>query len=184
MALTPADVIVNRVLVVEDDKDEAEFLSAFLGNRRMTVEVARDAGQAHVAFTMHHPDCVLLDVILPNNVSGFEVCERMKKGNDSVPVIMLTAIDLDDARDLARRVGADDYVTKPYDPDELLERIRAAAERVWARKHLDGGPKANLEKLRFMCGECGKHMKVGAEHRGKTLNCPKCGQPVVVPLHV
>lgn len=183
MALNPANIIVNRILVVEDDRDEAAFLTAFLKEHKFSVEIARDAGQAHTAFTMHHPDCVLLDIMLPNNVSGFEVCDRMKSSSDSIPVIMLTAIDREDARDLALRVGADDYITKPYDPDELLLRIRAAAEKVWAKKHLGDLSKGNSGKVHFMCGECGKHMKVGAEHRGKTINCPKCGRSVIVPMH-
>ena len=175
-------VIVNRILVVEDDRDEAEFLKEFLIQKKFTVEVARDAGQARAAFTMHLPDFVLLDAILPNDVSGFEVCERMKRENNSVPILMLTAIDMDDARALAERIGADGYMTKPYDPDELFEAIHTIAEDVWARRHLTTKSVSD-EKVRFSCQECGKHLKVKASHRGRTLNCPRCGQPVVVPHH-
>src|SRR5687768_14523889 len=110
---SPPDAIVNRVLVVEDDRDEAEFLRTLLQQRGMDVDLAKDGGQAHATFTMRQPDFVLLDIILPN-VSGFEVCEQLKRINDNVPIMFLTAIDRDDARDLARRVGADDYLTKPY----------------------------------------------------------------------
>ena len=175
-------VIVNRILVVEDDRDEAEFLKEFLIQKKFTVEVARDAGQARAAFTMHLPDFVLLDAILPNDVSGFEVCERMKRENSSVPILMLTAIDMDDARALAERIGADGYMTKPYDPDELFNAIHGIAEEVWARRHLSPQEASN-EKVRFSCQECGKHLKVKASHRGRTLNCPRCGQPVMVPHH-
>ncbi len=180
--MTPVEVMVNRILVVEDDKDEAEFLKTFLTSQNYTVEIAKDAGQAQAAFTMHLPDFVILDVILPNEVSGFEVCERMKQENSQVPVLMLSAIDMDDARSLASRVGADGYMTKPYDPEELLNQVHAIAEEVWKRRHL--GTKADDgEKVRFYCNECGKKLKVKSSHRGRTLNCPRCGQPVIVPLH-
>ena len=179
---TPVQAIVNRILVVEDDRDEAEFLKTFLQQRKFTVEIARDAGQAQSAFTMHLPDFVICDVILPNNVSGFEVCERMKRNDSAVPVLMLSAIDMDDARNLAHRIGADGYMTKPYDPDELVERIHTIADSVWAKRHLMDSKKDD-EKVRFSCTECGKHMKVKSSHRGRTLNCPRCGQPVIIPLH-
>jgi DNA-binding response OmpR family regulator len=175
------DLIVHRILVVEDDRHEAEFLQRYLTGKKFSVEIARDAGQAHSSFIMHLPDAVLLDIILPNDVSGFEVCERMKRENKQVPIIMLTAIDRDDARDLAMRVGADSYVTKPYDPDELVEIIKRTADDLWKRAHID--PEENAEKVRFLCGECGKKLKVSAAHRGKSLNCPKCGQTVKVPQY-
>lgn len=179
--MTPIDVMINRILVVEDNKEEAEFLKTFLSSKKYTVEIAKDSGQAHVAFSMHVPDFVLLDIILPNDVSGFEVCERMKKENQHIPVVMLTAIDMDDARSLAARVGADGYITKPYDPDDLIQQIRVIAEEVWKRRHLGTGSDEG-EKVRFSCSECGKRLKVKSSHRGRTLNCPRCGQPVVVPV--
>jgi DNA-binding response OmpR family regulator len=177
------DAIVNRVLVVEDDRDEAEFLRLLLQKEGMSVDLARDGGQAHAAFSMHKPDFVLLDLILPN-VSGFEVCEQLKRLNDTVPVLILTAIDLEDSRDLARRVGADGYITKPYDPDELLAQIQQLANEAWTKTHLGRDSTADGEKVRFECGECGKRLKVSVTHRGRTLNCPRCGQPVTVPRHV
>ncbi|WP_437202571.1 response regulator transcription factor [Planctomicrobium sp. SH664] len=180
--LTSVDVIINRILVVESSREEADFLRSYLQQHRFDVEIARDAGQARAAFSMHQPDFVILEAILPNDVSGFEVCERMKRENDGVPVLMLTVIDMDDARSLARRVGADAYMTKPYDPDELLDQIRAVAENVWARKHL-GDESAAGDKVRFHCVGCGKHLKAKASHRGRTLNCPRCGKNVVVPAH-
>lgn len=179
--LTPVEVIVNRILIVESDRDEAEFLKSYLQRHKYHVEVARDAGQAHVAYTMHLPDFVILEAILPNNVSGFEVCERMKRENDGVPILMLTVIDMDDARSLAQRVGVDAYVTKPYDPDELMGQIRTVAEAVWARKHLGDDSSTATDKIRFSCPDCGKHLKAKASHRGRTLNCPRCGQSVVIP---
>jgi DNA-binding response OmpR family regulator len=183
IGFTPAETLVNRVLVVEDDRDEAEFLREFLSGKGMDVDVARDGGQARAAFNMHQPDMVLLDLILPN-VTGFEVCEQLKRLNESVPVLVLTAIDMEDARDLARRCGSDGYMTKPYDPDELLTEMRRLAEEMWARTHLGDEQGASVEKIRFECTECGKRLKVSVNHRGRTLNCPRCGQAVTVPRHV
>lgn len=180
--LTSIEAIVTRVLIVEDDRDEVEFLKIFLEKKKMFVDVARDAGQARAAFHMHPPDIVLIDAILPNDVSGFELVERLKQENIHVPVIMLTAIDMDDARDLAKRVGADDYLTKPYDPEELVTRMKDVAEAVWKRRHLDDSGSDDT-KISFTCPECEKKLRVKAGHRGRTLNCPRCGQPVSVPWH-
>ncbi|MCA9089839.1 MAG: response regulator [Planctomycetaceae bacterium] len=182
MNMTPVEVIVNRVLIVDDDRDQAEVLKTLLEANKYSVELAKDAGQAHVAFTMHRPDFVILDLVLPNNVSGFEVCEKMKRLEGDVPILIVSAIDMDDARDLAQRVGADGYLVKPYDPDVLLAQIRILAENAWRRKH-SGAVTTSQAKVRFSCPACGKHLKVSASHRGRTLNCPKCGQPVSVPIH-
>jgi two-component system, OmpR family, response regulator len=183
IGFTPAQTLVNRVLVVEDDRDEVEFLKEFFSSKGMDVDIARDGGQARAAFNMHQPDMVILDLILPN-VTGFEVCEQLKRLNDSVPVLILTAIDMEDARDLARRCGSDGYMTKPYDPDELMKEMRRIAEDLWAREHLEEEQEAPVEKVRFECTECGKRLKVSGSHRGRTLNCPRCGQPVTVPRNV
>ena len=182
MSASLSPVIINRVLVVDDDRDEADFLKEFLQQHRMQVDVARDAGQSHSAFSMHPPDIVLLDLMLPNEVSGFEVCERMKATQPQVPILILSAIELEDAFDLAKRVGADGYLTKPYDPDVLLAKIREIAEAVWRKRH-ETDDTAKGEKVRFDCTECGKKLKVNAAHRGQRLNCPQCGHSMIVPRH-
>lgn len=180
--MTPGGVITHRILVVEDDQDERQFLKTFLEARGYHVELARDGGQAHSAFVMHQPDFVLMDIILPRE-SGYEVCERMKSIDSNVPILMLTAIDFDDARNLASRVGADGYLNKPYDPDELVETITRIAEAKWRQAHGLEPARDPDERVKFHCGECGKRMKVKSTHRGRTLNCPQCGQPVIVPRH-
>jgi DNA-binding response OmpR family regulator len=180
MSSNLTQAIVNQVLVVEDDRDEAEVLKTFLEHQRIEVHIARDGGQAHAAFTMRKPDLVLLDLILPNNVSGFEVCERMKQADDGVPVLILSAIDMRDSKDLASRVGADAYVTKPYHPDDLLRTIRETADAVWRRKHLEEDD-LRAERVRFECSSCRKRLKVNASHRGHRMNCPHCGASISVP---
>lgn len=182
VGMDSVDAIVNRILVVENDRDEAEFLREFLQRKGIDVDVAKDGGQAQATFTMRQPDFVILDIMLPN-VTGFEVCEQLKRINGNVPVMILTAIDMEDARDLARRVGADAYMTKPYDPDEVLTRVQQIANETWARLHLGADSDMDDSKVKFECHECGKRLRASASHRGRTLNCPRCGQPVIVPRH-
>jgi len=181
--LNPIGVTIKRILVVEENRQEAEFLKIFLESRRFQVQLARDAGQALTAFRLQYPDFVILEAILPNGDSGYEVCELMKNEKASIPVIMLTVIDMDESRALANRVGVDAYLTKPYDPEELLNQITLVSKLVWNRSLRPPQPTAeNAELIRFSCAHCGKNLKAKFVNRGRTLSCPQCGQPVVIPL--
>lgn len=177
-SLGNVEVPVKLVLVVEDDPADAAAVREMLEAVRIDVRVVKDGGQAQATFTMHKPDFVILDLMLPGE-SGFEICDRLKHADDSVPVLVLTAIDLDDSRELARRVGADGYLCKPVVPEDLLAEIRRIAEVVWERTHLKQPP-AEFERIRFVC-ICGKKFKVSPQHRGKSLTCPQCGEPLIVP---
>ena len=176
---TRPGAVAHQILVVEDDADSARFLKELLERRGFKITIAKDGGQAQSMFVMRKPDFVILDLILPGE-SGFEVCERLKTTDRNVPVLVLTAIDLDDSRRLAERVGADGYLTKPYDPDEVVRQIHEIAERLWEETHLDR-PR-DKDRVRFTC-RCGKRFKVSGSHRGKSLTCPSCGEPLVVPRH-
>jgi two-component system, OmpR family, response regulator len=168
---------VNMILLVEDEPDSAQALKTLLEQRRYSVRVAKDGGQAQAMFVMHKPDFVILDLILPGE-SGFEICERLKQTDDAVPVVVLSAIDMNDARELAQRVGADAYLTKPFEPEQLLATIPEVSEEVWLRIQKSRG--YDTTRVRFSCS-CGKRFKVSAAHRGKSLTCPKCGEPLTVP---
>lgn len=176
-SLAAVEVPINVVMVVEDDADAAEVLKIILERKGFKVRTAKDGGQAQATFVMHKPDFVILDLILPGE-SGFEICERLKHTDDAVPVMILSAIDLEESRDLAQRVGADAYLTKPYQPDELIAKMRAVATSVWTRTHLSHD--VDPMRVRFVC-TCGKKFKVSSTHRGKSLTCPQCGEPVAVP---
>ena len=175
--LASVEIPINLVLVVEDDVDSAEMLRAILERKGMRVRVAKEGGQAQATFVMQKPDFVILDLILPGE-SGFEICERLKHTDDTVPVMVVSAIDMQEARDLAERVGADGYMTKPYDPDQLLVKMQEVAKRVWERIHLNQEP--DPTRVRFTCS-CGKKFKVSSSHKGKSLTCPQCGEPLMVP---
>lgn len=173
--------IVNRVLLIEDDEGERAALKSTLSDAGFDVETAKDGGQAHASFSMRKPDLVLLDLILPNE-SGFEVCERMKQEDESVPVLVHTAVKLEDSKSLATRVGADGYLVKPVTGDELVKVIRETAENVWRATHLES-PSGTDDKIRFKCPHCSVSMKLRAAHRGRQLTCPKCGVRTAVPRH-
>ena len=173
--------VVSRVLVVEDDPQDQQWFRETLGAANMTAEIARDGGQAHAMFTMHKPDFVLLDLMLPGE-SGFEVCERFKLVEKTVPVMIVSAVSLDDSKTLATRVGADDYLVKPLPAEDLIKSIHEVGERVWRKYHLDED-KSSSEILRFPCPQCGSRIKVRGSYRGRPLSCPSCGNFTTVPRH-
>ena len=170
--------VTHHILLVEDDPDAAGALRQSLENYGFKVTCARDGGQAHSAFVMRKPDFVILDLILPG-ASGFEVCQHMKQTDATIPVMAYSEIDLPDARRLAERVGMDGYLTKPCPADAVVQKIREIAETVWQRYHATHQP-VETDRVRFQC-PCGKKFKVSAAHRGKSMSCPNCGEPVIVP---
>jgi two-component system OmpR family response regulator len=176
-SLDSAELPINLVMVVEDDADSADVLKTILERDGLKVRIAKDGGQAQATFVMQKPDFVILDLILPGE-SGFEICERLKHTDDAVPILIVTAIDLPESRELARKVGADGYLTKPYQPPELIAKMREIANKLWERTHLDH--EADPLRIRFVCS-CGKKFKVSSTHRGRSLTCPQCGEPVAVP---
>ena len=168
---------INLVMVVEDDADSAEVLRAILERKGFKVRIAKEGGQAQATFVMQKPDFVILDLMLPGE-SGYEICERLKHTDSTVPILVVSAIDLPDSRTLAQRVGADGYVTKPYDPEDLLAQMQSVAKNVWERNH--STPDPSLISIRFNC-VCGKKFKVSSMHYGKAITCPHCGEPILVP---
>lgn len=176
-AVDKISVPVNLVLIVEDDPAEAESIKRMLEKHHVNVRIAKDGGQAQATFSMHKPDFVIVDLILPGE-SGFEICERFKQADAAVPVLVISEMDRPDARELADRCGADDYLAKPIEAQQLVETVRAISERVWKEHHAD--VETDPTRIRFVC-TCGKKFKVSSSHRGKTLTCPQCGEPLTVP---
>ncbi|MFF9331203.1 response regulator transcription factor [Streptomyces albogriseolus] len=134
-----------RVLVVDDDPTVAEIVTGYLDRAGYVVDRAGDGPDALARAAAHRPDLVVLDLMLPG-MDGLEVCRRMR-GQGPVPVIMLTARGDEDDRILGLEVGADDYVTKPFSPRELVLRVGSVLRR--ARPAGDAsGPGAGAGVLR------------------------------------
>ena len=116
-----------RVLVVEDDDDIAQALRRSLGLEHYDVRLAADGVAALEQSELFSPDAVVLDLGLPR-LDGVEVCRRLRSEND-VPILMLTARDGVEARVEGLDSGADDYLVKPFERQELLARLRALLRR-------------------------------------------------------
>jgi two-component system alkaline phosphatase synthesis response regulator PhoP len=119
-----------HILVAEDDRDIAELISHYLKKAGWTAHVA-PAGDQALAYIRNHPvDVVILDLMLPG-MSGLDVCKALRadQATAELPVIMLTARAEEADRVRGLELGADDYVAKPFSPNELVARVRAVARR-------------------------------------------------------
>ena len=126
----------HSVLVIEDDRDIARLVELHLKDEGYSVTVVPD-GEAGLRKALSKPyDIVILDLILPG-MDGLEVCRRIRSGPDYTPVLMLTAKSTDVDRILGLEMGADDYLTKPFNVRELLARVRALFRRVEAIREKD-----------------------------------------------
>jgi DNA-binding response OmpR family regulator len=120
----------QRILVVDDEASVCDVLKRYLEREGYQVHVAKDGRSALQAAAAMAPDLVVLDVMLPQ-LEGLEVCRRLRS-QSQVPIIMLTARDEEKDRLAGFTTGADDYVTKPFSPAELVLRIKAVLRRVAA----------------------------------------------------
>jgi two-component system OmpR family response regulator len=120
-----------HLLLVEDDGEISEMVSSFLAAYGFNVTVAPDGARMEAALSSQPVDLVVLDIMLPGG-NGLDLCRRLRMTRD-VPVIMLTALGSDTDRIVGLETGADDYLGKPFNPHELLARIRAVLRRCGAR---------------------------------------------------
>ena len=120
----------KHVLVVEDEPDTAELIELHLKNDGYRVTVAGDGDQALKKVHKHMPDLVILDLMIPE-INGVEVCKFIRKdtATQSIPIIMCTAKTGEIDKILGLELGADDYVTKPFSPRELLLRVKNLIKR-------------------------------------------------------
>ena len=115
------------VLVVEDEASIASFVAAYLKNAGYAVRTTASGAEALKLVASEKPALVVLDLMLPD-MDGVEVCKRIRQNTD-LPVLMLTARDEDVDKIIGLEVGADDYMTKPFNPRELVARVRAILRR-------------------------------------------------------
>jgi two-component system KDP operon response regulator KdpE len=135
--------MAEKILVIDDEETTVELLRMLMEKRGFELIKAHSAEEGLRKAYRHQPDIVLLDIMMPD-MDGWEVCKRLREMSD-VPIIFLTA--RGEGKDIVRglEMGADDYVIKPYDNEELIARVRA---------HLRRSPKPNMsEELVFNGGE-------------------------------
>ena len=117
----------HKILVVDDDQNICELLRLYLEKEGYTVEIVNDGMAAVEAFQSAQPDLVLLDIMLPR-LDGWQVCREIRRFSDK-PIIMLTAKGEDMDKILGLEYGADDYITKPFNPLELVARVKSQLRR-------------------------------------------------------
>jgi DNA-binding response OmpR family regulator len=116
-----------NILVVEDESSIASFVSLYLKNAGYTVRTASTGSEALSQVAAQMPGLIVLDLMLPD-IDGIEVCKRIRQRSD-VPILMLTARDEDVDKIIGLEVGADDYLTKPFNPRELVARVKSILRR-------------------------------------------------------
>ncbi|MCE5388026.1 MAG: response regulator [Acidithiobacillus sp.] len=130
-----------RILLVDDDAKLRSILLRYLESRGYTVHSAASGAQMDRLLEREHYDLLLLDVMMPGE-DGFQICQRLRQQESLLPIIMLTARgDLDD-RIQGLSIGADDYVPKPFEPEELLARIGAVLRRSQDASKVEPSPGA------------------------------------------
>ncbi len=127
------------ILLVDDEPSIVQLARMYFERDGFRVQDVADGEAALEAVAKHHPALIVLDVMLPK-LDGFEVCRKLRMDGDSTPVIMLTARDEDIDKILGLELGADDYLTKPFNPRELIARVKAILRRSDNRKQTDSNP--------------------------------------------
>jgi DNA-binding response OmpR family regulator len=118
---------LKKVLVVDDEKRIVEIVQAYLEREGFQTIAAYNGAAALELARKHHPDLIILDLMLPE-INGWDVC-RALNSETNIPIIMLTARDDISDKIVGLELGADDYVTKPFDPKELVSRVKAVLRR-------------------------------------------------------
>lgn len=139
------------ILLIEDDPQTAQMVRFYLEREGFTVIVANDGPAGEEAFRQYSPELILLDIMLPG-VDGLELCRRIRQ-HSAVPMLMLTARIEDTDKAIGLGVGADDYLTKPFSPIELIARVKALLRRTYQYNTPPqpaslGGPRLRLDPAR------------------------------------
>jgi DNA-binding response OmpR family regulator len=174
---------MTRVLVVEDDRDIAELVERYLQKAGFSTEVLASGRDALKAMADRPPDLLILDLMLPH-VDGLEICRAAR--NDArtaaIPIIMLTARAEESERIVGLEIGADDYIAKPFSPNELVARVRALLRRTQRQpeaRDISYGP-IHVDTERHVVSSSGTAVALTAKefllleyllrHRGRVLS--------------
>ena len=135
----------EKILVVDDDTNISELLRLYLEKEGYVVKIVNDGVSAINAFKQENPDLTLLDIMIPK-LDGWQVCREIRKFSDK-PIIMLTAKGETFDKVLGLELGADDYVTKPFDTKEVVARIKAVLRRTAPASDTSDVKEVNYDKL-------------------------------------
>ncbi len=135
----------EKILVVDDDTNICELLRLYLEKEGYVVKIVNDGVSAINAFKQENPDLTLLDIMIPK-LDGWQVCREIRKYSDK-PIIMLTAKGETFDKVLGLELGADDYVTKPFDTKEVVARIKAVLRRTAPASDTSDVKEVNYDKL-------------------------------------
>jgi DNA-binding response OmpR family regulator len=127
------------ILLVDDEPSIIQLARMYFERDGFRVQEISDGEAALEAVAKYRPALIVLDVMLPK-LDGFEVCRKLRAGGDQTPIIMLTARDEDIDKILGLELGADDYLTKPFNPRELIARVKAILRRSDGKQQADGNP--------------------------------------------
>ena len=137
----------KKILIVDDDKNICELLRLYLEKDGFRTLVAHDGEQALQCAQINNPDLILLDIMMPI-LDGWQVCREIRK-NSNVPIIMLTAKGETFDKVLGLELGADDYITKPFDSKEVVARIKAVLRRTGDEDKAESIREVRYDKLRI-----------------------------------
>jgi DNA-binding response OmpR family regulator len=143
-----------KVLIAEDDRDFGNILSQYVTISGFDVTLGRDGKEAWEQFIKDKPDICVLDVMMPE-MDGFSLAEKIKEVSPDVPVIFLTAKSLKEDIVRGLKIGADDYITKPFDPEVLILRINNILKRAYSSSNDEYKVSQSVLKfntLELVCG--------------------------------
>ncbi|OFY64246.1 MAG: two-component system response regulator [Bacteroidetes bacterium RBG_13_43_22] len=143
-----------KVLLAEDDRDFGNILSQYVTINGFDVTLARDGNEAWELFSREKPDICVLDVMMPE-MDGFSLGEKIKKDQPDMPLIFLTAKSLKEDIVRGLKIGADDYITKPFDPEVLILRINNILKRAYSSSNDEfrvSNTVLNFNTLELICG--------------------------------
>lgn len=171
--------MISTVMLV-DRREETSRLRPHIEAMGWQVIEASNAGQARGSIARYKPEFIITELALPR-VTGFELCANQKRENCRIPILVLTDLKLDSARNLAVWAGADGYLVRPFPVRQLYQRMLSIARAVRDRvRQAELGLQGSVE---FTC-HCGKRMSVGPANAGKAVICPKCQSLVKSPQMV
>ena len=149
----------QSVLVVEDEASIASFVALYLKNAGYAVRTAATGADALKQFTAEQPALIVLDLMLPD-IDGVDVCRRVRATSD-VPILMLTARDEDVDKIIGLEVGADDYLTKPFNPRELVARVKTILRRARRVPERRSGADAQMRHGDLVIDAARREVRVG-----------------------